>query len=228
VKGFAAYRVHDEWLLTPHRLALHEPTRTAVIADLHLGYSAARRRAGDAVPAVSLDDELLPLKRACAELDLRSLVIAGDLCESRWDERTIDRFLAILSDCRLTLTAVTPGNHDRGHGDFGHRIPLTPDGALVGRWRVLHGETPGPRGPTVIGHLHPAWHSRPCFLVGPKRIVLPAFSADAAGGNVEGRSQWLGHLAIVIEGNRLVDRGPVVQRPKTTRPARRLGRGPRI
>ena len=40
---------HD-WLLTPARVAIHTPTRTAVLADLHLGYAEARHRTGEAVP----------------------------------------------------------------------------------------------------------------------------------------------------------------------------------
>ena len=41
-------RVHEDWLLTAQRVAIHVPTRTAVLADLHLGYDAARQRRGEA------------------------------------------------------------------------------------------------------------------------------------------------------------------------------------
>src|SRR4051794_35075306 len=82
-KGLVMYCFATEWILTPYRLAVHGPTRTAVIADPHLGYSDARRRAGDAVPDVSLDVQLAPLTRACAALELNGLVVAGDLCEAR-------------------------------------------------------------------------------------------------------------------------------------------------
>ena len=46
--------VHDEWLLMPQRVAVHLPTATAVLSDLHLGYNEARRRDGEAVPPADL------------------------------------------------------------------------------------------------------------------------------------------------------------------------------
>ena len=39
------------WLLTPERAAIHLPTATAVLADLHLGYNEVRCGTGEAVPA---------------------------------------------------------------------------------------------------------------------------------------------------------------------------------
>ena len=36
-------RVFTDWELTPDRAAVHLPTRTAVVADLHLGYAEARQ-----------------------------------------------------------------------------------------------------------------------------------------------------------------------------------------
>ena len=55
--------VHDEWLLTPARVAVHRPTATAVLADLHLGYNDARRRDGEAVPPADLTLILAPLRQ---------------------------------------------------------------------------------------------------------------------------------------------------------------------
>src|SRR5262245_10632239 len=74
-------RIHDEWLLTPQRIAVHEPTSTAVIADLHLGYCEARRQGGDSVPLLGVDDLLAPLHVGMSETGARRLVIAGDLFE---------------------------------------------------------------------------------------------------------------------------------------------------
>ncbi len=72
--------VHDDWLLTPHRAAVHLPTATGVIADLHLGYDEVRRRRGDAVPAFDAREVLARLEQL-AQHGVRRLLIAGDLCE---------------------------------------------------------------------------------------------------------------------------------------------------
>lgn len=54
-------RVLRDWLLTPQRVAVHLPTQTAVLSDLHLGYAEARCGAGDAVPSLRLELSLEPL-----------------------------------------------------------------------------------------------------------------------------------------------------------------------
>jgi metallophosphoesterase superfamily enzyme len=190
-----------------------------VIADLHLGYSQARRRAGDAVPEISIETQLAPLRQACAAIEIRDVIVAGDLCESRLDADIVGRFRGALDDCRLRLAGVVPGNHDRGWREFADELPLMPDGIELGGWRIVHGDGSLPPGRVVLGHHHPGWRTAsrtlPCYVVGPNRLVLPAFSADAAGGDV--RSRWPGCRAIVVDGDRLVDRG--VLRPAGSRPA---------
>src|SRR5437764_7726423 len=104
----------DEWLLTTARAAVHRPTATAVLSDLHLGYAEARRRGGDAVPAVDLDRVLAPLAAVLAPLRVRRLVIAGDLFEAGFHEELSARLLGWLETKEIQLLAVLPGNHDRG------------------------------------------------------------------------------------------------------------------
>jgi len=209
-----------DWLLTPYRVAIHLPTRTAVIADPHLGYCDARRRSGDAVPEVSIDDQLAPLKTACALLDVTGLVVAGDLCEARLEAALIDQFLAFIEGCRLDLRAIVPGNHDRGWADFRGRMPMSPDGFALGTWTVIHGDRKLPAGSVVMGHVHPAWREggkvQPCYLAGANRLVLPAFSLDAAGGAVNQALRWTGLQAFSIAGDRVVDRG-LLRRTKNPR-----------
>ena len=65
--------VHDEWLLTAQRAAVHLPTATAVIADLHLGYDQVRRRGGEAVPSPFAAD-----RHARSRVDVAIDVAAGD------------------------------------------------------------------------------------------------------------------------------------------------------
>ncbi len=53
--------LHLDWHLTFRRIAIHVPTATAVVADLHLGYQDARRQCGDAIPSVDVETQLAPL-----------------------------------------------------------------------------------------------------------------------------------------------------------------------
>jgi metallophosphoesterase superfamily enzyme len=49
----------------------------------------------------------------------------------------------------------------------------------------------------------------PCYLVSPRHIVLPAYSQEAAGGNVLARSGWANYRCHVIAGDEVLDFGEV-------------------
>ncbi|HXG11897.1 MAG TPA: metallophosphoesterase [Gemmataceae bacterium] len=217
---------HPEWLLTPERAAVHLPTATAVIADLHLGYALVRQRRGEAVPADALDEALAPLRLLRARQQFDRLVIAGDLFE---DGRAApaEGLIDWLNAAGITLAGIIPGNHDRGLRDEPDCLPIFPDGMDLGGWRVVHGDGPLPDGPVVQGHVHPClrWGSgvvAPCYLEGPRHLVLPAFSADAAGVNVLRDPRWQHYRCHAVSGKRVLDFGELaVLGRRTQRKGRR-------
>jgi uncharacterized protein len=208
--------VHGEWLLTPDRAAIHQPTQTAVIADLHLGYSAARRRSGEAVPAQTLDAILKPLDRLFRKHALAALIIAGDLFEAEYDEALATAFQSWLRERRITMEAVVAGNHDRGLASA-TGLPVAREAVSLGRWRIVHGDTKLPKGPVVQGHEHPllrwAGVSAPCYLISGNRLILPAFSRDAAGGNVVSDPRWRNYRCGAIAGTEVLDFGRISALP---------------
>ena len=202
-------RVHTDWLLTPERAIVHLPTATAVLADVHLGYGQARRRGGEAVPAYDWDDTVSALSGLFSRRPVRRLVIAGDLIENRAGENDLKALWTWLRGTGVELAGVVPGNHDRGWDPSG--VPVYPRGFELGSWRVLHGDRKLPAGRLILGHFHPClrWGgvAAPCFLVGERHIVLPAFSADAAGVNVLGVRRWRLYRCAVIAGTTVLDLG---------------------
>ena len=62
--GRTGFSASESWRLAPEGAAIHLGERTAVIADVHLGYEWARGSAGDCVPAYSLDETLSRLTTA--------------------------------------------------------------------------------------------------------------------------------------------------------------------
>lgn len=197
-------RVLDDWLLTPERAAIHAPTGTAVVADMHLGYERARQRRGEAIPTMPMEQRLAPLASLFLRTDVQRLAIAGDLFEEgRACAETAAELRAWLQETGIELAGIVPGNHDgRLEGVEG---PICPDGISLGRWRVVHGDGPTGDDWLVFGHFHPSvrWGGRkvPCYLVGERQLVLPAFSTDAAGVNVLREKRWKEwrHYAIVGE-----------------------------
>jgi uncharacterized protein len=201
--------VHGEWLLTAARVAIHQPTRTAVLADLHLGYAEARHRSGEAVPWRRLECILAPLHDLLARHSVANLVIAGDLFEAGHNGALATELLSWVRERGVTLLGVVPGNHDRGLacGD----LPVASEGCSVGGFRIVHGDGLLPEGPVVQGHEHPclrwAGVSASCYLTAPQRLILPAFSPDASGVNVVGDPRWRAFSCAVIVGEKVLDFG---------------------
>ncbi len=218
-------RVHTDWLLTPQRAAIHLPTATAVIADPHLGYDQVRRRSGEAVPAATLAEALGLLRALFAAQPVRRLVVAGDLLEGPAARPGIDDLRDELRKAGVEWMALVPGNHDRALKKDGGELPVYPEGVVLGGWRIVHGDGELPTGRLVHGHDHPClrWDGRlavPCFLVGPRRLVLPAFSGDAAGVNVLGQRRWKSYRCAAIAGNEVLDLGELA-RLDTARPKKK-------
>jgi metallophosphoesterase superfamily enzyme len=226
--------VLNDWLLTAECAAVHLPTRTAVVADLHLGYAEARRRRGDAVPNESIEELLRPLIRIKQQYATEQIVIAGDLLEEGSCCQALAQFLHWIDQNDMKLLAVVPGNHDRGAEAFAAakaRLPLHPEGIDVGGWRILHSEGWSPDIPVVHGHEHPyvRWSPKsranrprsarsrfapntidgPCYLSGPRRLILPAFSQEAAGVNILSVRRWRALRCHLVAGNRVIDLGEV-------------------
>ena len=217
-----------DWLLTPERVAIHRPTATAVVADLHLGYAQARQRRGDAVPVPPLATVLSGLRRAVERTEARRLVIAGDLFEEgRYAAELAPELRRWLDAVGLELIGVAPGNHDRGLATTDW--PWRPDGVELGQWRIVHGDAELPAGAVVHGHVHPClrWggQAAPCYLATADRLVLPAFSTDAAGGNVLGDGKWREYRCLTIVGGEVLDFGIVGEMRRTLTSRGRLSSG---
>ncbi len=187
------------------------------------------RLAAETAEAVPPADFALILRFAAkhnvAAYVVRKVVVAGDLFEAGVNANLAADFASWMAAAGVEV-AVVPGNHDRGLANGSHGLAIHPDGFLVGRWRVVHGDGPTPDGPVIQGHEHPwaRWSDRvegACYLVGEERIVLPAFSGDAAGANVIQTRKWPKYRCCVIAGNQVLDFGEL----QTLR--KRLDRGPK-
>ncbi|AGA25517.1 metallophosphoesterase [Singulisphaera acidiphila] len=175
----------DGWLLAPEGAAIHLAERTAVIADVHLGYEWARASRGDCLPAHSLAETLAKLAILFDRWPVNRLIVAGDLVESPLPCRRTAEDLGGLTrwlDARQVSLLLVHGNHD----------PRPAAGTLqtqeVAGWTIGHGHRPIDAQRSISGHIHPVLRvgavTAPCFLVGQRTIILPAFSPNAAGWNV--------------------------------------------
>jgi putative SbcD/Mre11-related phosphoesterase len=180
------------WQLAPEGAAIHPGERLAVVADVHLGYEWARGAAGDSIPAHSLDETQRRLSGLLARAAIERLVVAGDLVESSRPCRQTDADVASLASwlaARNVTLICLAGNHDP------RRSPPLQESLAVAGWTIAHGHLPIAAGRRIVGHGHPVLRAggvnTPCFLVSARKIVLPAFTTNAAGCNVAGSLQAL-------------------------------------
>jgi len=200
--------VNKQWLLTPERALVHLATATAIVADMHLGYCEARQGAGEAVPVAEFDDTLAIFELLKSRHRILRVVVAGDLVENRSGLEVASRLHFCLRDMDIELTVV-PGNHDRGLETF--CLPVQ-ERVTVGGWRIVHGSGPLPRGRVIVGHYHPALpldgRHLPCFLIGRRHMILPAFSQDATGGWVSRRGTSRRNITAPQERDTRASGGP--------------------
>jgi putative SbcD/Mre11-related phosphoesterase len=209
----------DGWRLAPEGAVVHLEEKTAVIADMHLGYEWSRGQGGDMIPAHSLSETLAALASLLDRAPVARLVVAGDLVESprpcRKTAADMARFGEWLGGRGVELVPVL-GNHDP------QRHPRPPMTVEVGGWTIAHGHRPIEADRTISGHDHPILRvgrtAARCLLVGPSTIVLPAFSNNAAGLNVAQvpvPSRWRGRSlrCWAGAGPKLFDFGPIDDLP---------------
>lgn len=184
---------------TADRVLLWPAERTLFLADLHLGKDATFRSAGRWVPPGTTASDLARLTRALREAEAQRLVILGDIFHSEHAQESttiaeVLRWRTEHSDIEMILIA---GNHDRHAVRLAdeHGFVLEREPRPLGPWTLRHHPPAEPEsGYTLCGHLHPQvrLQSRareslrlPCFLAGPSRCMLPAFSEFTGGAVVK-------------------------------------------
>jgi DNA ligase-associated metallophosphoesterase len=169
--------------------ALHWPReRTLFVADVHLGKAAAFRAGGVPLPRGATAADLARLTRLIERTCSRHLVILGDFFHARAGrvpalDAAFSAWRAHHAALRITLVR---GNHDRHAGDPpGHwRIECVGDPHPLPPFLACHAPVMPETGHALCGHVHPGvWISGrgeesarlPCFVVGARRTILPAF-----------------------------------------------------
>lgn len=174
-----------------------------IVADMHLEKGSALAQSGQFLPPYdshrTLDKLEALVAGAQASQSLRKLIFLGDSFQDTGGiarlPQELHRRLQALAQ-RLELIWIT-GNHDPmptvASGNQTVTLPGSVQSALVWSGLVLRHE---PRAGAelageaeMIGHFHPKARvagrgrdfTRPCFLVGQRRLILPAFGAYVGG-----------------------------------------------
>jgi DNA ligase-associated metallophosphoesterase len=183
----------EQLALLPQKAVLWPRERTLVVADIHFGKAASFRAHGVPVPRGTTTQNLDALDELIEMYEPERIVFLGDFLHARAAHAPATQ-AALLAwrqrRPRLQLTLVR-GNHDLRAGDPAARlgIELVDEPFLVGPFAFCHHPGLDTPGYALAGHVHPAFllASRfdalrlPCFVVGPRRMVLPSFGAFTGG-----------------------------------------------
>lgn len=183
----------QEVLLLPQKALFWPRERLLVVADIHFGKAAAFRALGVPVPGGTTAENLAALDALVDRYSARGIVFLGDFLHAKAAHApATQRTLLAWRERRAGLDLLlVRGNHDRHAGDpAGHlRIALVDEPHALGPFAFCHHPDLAADQYVLAGHVHPTFllASRfdalklPCFLVGPRRMVLPSFGAFTGG-----------------------------------------------
>jgi DNA ligase-associated metallophosphoesterase len=155
---------------------------------VHLGKAAAFRAGGVAIPRGATANDLARLTRLIERTQAIHLVVLGDFLHAAAGRvAALEAAFMRWRDAHATLAiTLVRGNHDESAGDPppAWRIAVVADPYLLAPFVLCH-EPSSPRtGYALCGHVHPgvridggAYESvrLPCFVLGRRRALLPAF-----------------------------------------------------
>ncbi|WP_198116836.1 ligase-associated DNA damage response endonuclease PdeM [Massilia rhizosphaerae] len=167
--------------------------RLLAIADIHFGKAAAFRALGIPVPRGTTSENLDALDALIDATGANHVLFLGDFLHAR-AAHVAGTQAAMLAwrrrRCDLILTLVR-GNHDKHAGDPAEllAIDLVDEPWTVGPLSFCHHPDLDAPGYVLAGHVHPVYVLAtrfdalrlPCFVLGPRRMILPSFGSFTGG-----------------------------------------------
>ena len=169
--------------------ALYWPrAATLFVADVHLGKAAALRAGGVPLPRGNTQADLVRLTSVLTATGAQRLVVLGDFLHAAAGRVATldDAFRAWRGQHAALSLVLIRGNHDDHAGDpppaWGIEVVSEPH-PLAPFLACHHPQEPR-TGYALCGHVHPgvslggaaeASARLPCFVIGPRRAILPAF-----------------------------------------------------
>lgn len=185
------------WLLAEK--AVYWPARRCLlIADAHFGKASAYRSLGQPVPQGTTTENLQRLDRLLSALPCAQVIFLGDFLHGPGSHAsgTLNALRAWRERNRELALTLIRGNHDKRAGDppaeLGVEVVAEP--LLMGPFALQHEPDAHASHHVLAGHVHPVYRLRgrgrqslrlPCFQLGLRVSLLPAFGAFTGGYAVE-------------------------------------------
>lgn len=209
-----AVRIAGEAVELLAERALHWPgQRTLFVADIHLGKAAAFRAGGVPVPRGATANDLGRLTALIERTRVDRLVVLGDLLHAAAGRvAALDAAFVRWRDAHPRLGVIlVRGNHDTHAGDppaiWGIDVVAEPH--ALAPFLLCHEPRTPRTGHALCGHVHPGvrissatgeFVRLPCFVLGQRRTLLPAFGRLTGLALVRNTD---GATVVAIAGDRL-------------------------
>ncbi|MGX5817808.1 ligase-associated DNA damage response endonuclease PdeM [Chitinophaga lutea] len=178
-----------EWMLSAGRALYWTSQRALIVADLHVGKSAHFRKAGIAVPANIVQEDLFRLQQLIVRYMPERVIVVGDMFHSRANNE-VEYFRLWRRQFPHIAFELITGNHDIMDASVYTSLDIRQyDFLELDDVYFVHDAADRPAtlsGRYVLsGHIHPGvrmvGYGRqslrlPCFYFGLEVAVLPAFS----------------------------------------------------
>lgn len=177
----------QHWRVSSGKGLYWEEAGALIVSDLHLGKSAHFRKAGIAIPANIVQEDLFCLQQLIVRYAPRRVIIVGDMFHSSANNEVQYFKIWRRQFHQLQFDLVT-GNHDIMDASVYEELEiLRYDALTLENIHFVHDATDAAvNGLYVLsGHIHPGvrmfGYGRqsmrlPCFYFGQQYAVLPAFS----------------------------------------------------
>ena len=219
--------------LMPERAAFAPGGKTLFVADLHLGKAATFRAFGAPAPTGVSEETLRRLAELIDTTKPQQVAVLGDFTHARaaMTPGLFESLCAWRTRWSSLAFTIVLGNHDRGAEQFysqcGFSWVRAP--AMIAAIECRHHPIDGAYAEgslALAGHLHPVVRLNgpgrdslrtPCFVVGERQIVLPAFG-EFTGGSLVSPSEGERLMIATARGVFDVTPGSAI-RPSTSRGA---------
>ncbi|XLZ70324.1 ligase-associated DNA damage response endonuclease PdeM [Massilia sp. SR12] len=193
MKACALELAGQQVLLLAQKALYWPAARTLLVADIHFGKAASFRALGVPVPRGTTSANLAALDALLQDFDIARIVFLGDFLHARAAQAaaTLQAMLAWRQRHAQLELVLVRGNHDVHAGDPSALLAMTlvDEPFRCGPFALCHHPELACDGYVIAGHVHPVYHLRsgreslrlPCFVLGARRAILPAFGAFTGG-----------------------------------------------
>ena len=175
------------FLLLPDGSIYWPTNKTLILGDLHLEKSSFLARLGNFLPPYDSFETLYKLNKTLSNLDVNKVILLGDIFHDKDGIKRINNKLNdyLESLCNKYQVIWIVGNHDGNikpkNANICVRYKINDINFVHKSEKNITNEFSGHYHPKATVKIFKKKISRPCFLVGKSKIILPAYGVFTGG-----------------------------------------------